>query len=108
MLERVMRKDAARASAPVSQRVEAGFKPSTLHSKQHAQALAYINDDVSRHLRFEHRSSSLPIEILHVISENNARDLRARRERHLERVALCMTRNRTGYGEARFRIVGSR
>jgi len=51
-----------------------------LQPKQHTEALAHIDYNVSRSLRFEHDSPSLPIEVLDVIRESDAGDLSARRQ----------------------------
>jgi hypothetical protein len=79
-----------------------------LQAKQHTEPLAYIDKDVSWSLRLEDNSASVPIEIFDVVRENNTGDLPARRQRDFKRVALRVTGNRACYGEARFRVVGSR
>ena len=79
-----------------------------LQAKQHTQTLAYIGNDVRGSLRDEHGSPSLPIEILHVIRENDPGDPAAGRQRHFERVSLHVTGNRAGNDEPSFRIVGAR
>src|SRR5947209_5374639 len=77
-----------------------------LQPKQHTKALAHVDNDVGGSLRREHHFPGLPIEILDAIGENNAGNPAARRQRYFERVALHVTGNRAGDGEARFRVVG--
>src|SRR5439155_23547619 len=79
-----------------------------LQAKQHTKTLAHIGNDLGGSLRDEHGSPRSPIEILHVIRENDPGDPAAGRQRHFERVSLHVTGNRAGNGEPRFRVVGAR
>jgi len=46
-------------------------------TQQRAQTLAHVNHDPSRRLRFEHDSSSVPVQVLDVVGENDPGDLSA-------------------------------
>ena len=78
-----------------------------LQAKQHTKTLAHIGNDLRGSLRDEHGSPRSPIEILHVIRENDPGDPAAGRQRHFERVSLHVTGNRAGNGEPRSAVPGS-
>lgn len=50
-----------------------------LQAKQHAEALADVSDSFVRSFCFKDDFPSVPIEILHMVSENNSGDLASRR-----------------------------
>jgi hypothetical protein len=53
------------------------------------ETFAYIGEDVRGSRRGELHMSSVPVEILDVVGEHNARDPAIVRQRHLERIALA-------------------
>ena len=61
---------------------------STLQSQQNSKALAYLNDDLSGSFRGKHHASSIPIEILHVVRKDHARDGAVGGQGHLEGIAF--------------------
>jgi len=77
-------------------------------SEQHAQALADVCHDLCRGLRFENRPTDLPIQVLHVVGENNPANPAPGRQKHLEWIALDVTRDWTRDRQPSLRVVRTR
>jgi len=63
-------------------------------SQEDSESFAHVGDDLYWSSCFEDNSPSLPIEIFHVVRQNNTGDLAAWRQLDLERVALLMAGDR--------------
>jgi hypothetical protein len=84
--------------------------PDPQHSKsqQHAQALPDVRHDLDRSLGFEDRPTDLPIQVLHVVGENSPSNSAPWRQKHFERIAFDLTRDRTRDRQPRPRVVCTR
>ena len=80
----------------------------SLESEEHSESLAYVSDGFRCRLGFKHNSARLPVEVLDVVREDHAGDLAARRQRHLEWIALYVSRDGAGNRQPCLRVVDAR
>ncbi len=79
-----------------------------LEPEEHAEPFAHVGDDISWSLRLEYNSSSLPVEVFHVIREDNAGDRATRRQGDLERITFLVAGDWARNRETGFRIIDAR
>lgn len=80
----------------------------SLQPEEHPKPFPNIRENLVGSRCRELDASSIPIQILHVIGEDDARHLVRVRQSDLEGIAFCLTGYRARDGESCLRVVGTR